>query len=92
MAGFDGTAMQAEFKEVFPEGLTVRQMWFLIKAAKHCRLRCRNNAALNNWANRNFQQFTFREVPKEYNGKSYMGLEIKSKNSGEVVSSVSPEE
>ena len=56
--------------------LTLEQLWWLVKFAKHVRGRCRNNAAFNNYMNRNFPNAKFREVPKEYNGKHYMGLQI----------------
>ncbi len=59
------------------ENLTLEQLWWLVKFAKHVRGRCRSNAAFNNYMNRNFAPAQFKEVPKEYNGKHYMGLQIK---------------
>lgn len=56
--------------------LTLEQLWWLAKFAKHVRGRCRNNSAFNNFMNRNFAPARFSEVPKEYNGRHYMGLKI----------------
>lgn len=93
MTDFDGKEMQEEFNkafgmihlEVFPNEtpkaditkLTLEQLWWLVKFAKHVRGRCRNNTAFNNYMNRNFSPAKFKEVPKEYEEKRYMGLEIK---------------
>lgn len=58
------------------EDLTLGQLWWLVKFAKHVRGRCRNNSAFNNYMNRNFSPAKFREVPKEYQGRHYNGLQI----------------
>lgn len=55
--------------------LTGEQLWWLVKFAKHVRGRCRNNSAFNNYMNRNFNA-SFREVQKEFNGRTYTGLKI----------------
>lgn len=55
--------------------LTAEQIWWLVKFAKHVRGRCRNNSAFNNYMNRNFNA-KFKEVPKEYQGRKYLGLSI----------------
>lgn len=66
--------------EQFPD-LTKEQMWAIVKIIKHCRKRCRNNAALNNYLNRNFTKFRFVEVEKvdSRTGERYKGLEIHDK-------------
>lgn len=62
--------------------LTVRQLWALTKFAKHVRLRCRNNAAFNNFMNAMFPHASFRQVTKTRNNRytglpeSYPGLAI----------------
>lgn len=71
------------------EDLTLKQLWWLVKFAKHIRGRCRSNTALNNYLNRNFSA-QFREVSKTFNGRTFMGLQIikdgeslEDKNDGE---------
>ncbi len=79
---FTGPALKSEFEACFGpiEGLTVRQLWCLVKMMKHCRLRCRSNAALYNYLNGNFTSHSFREVTKVHpDGTTYPGLEITSK-------------
>ena len=74
---FDNPEVDKEFRELFAEPLTVRQAWWLVKVIKHCRQRCRNNAALNNWLNRNFKHLNFKEVQKQReDGSTYPGLSI----------------
>jgi hypothetical protein len=74
---YDGPEVQKEFEDAFGSMPTVRQMWVLVKMIKHCRQRCRNNAALNNWLNRNFKHLRFSEVTKvKQNGETYKGLDI----------------
>jgi hypothetical protein len=58
------------------ENLTLEQLWWLTKFAKHVRGRCRSNAAFNNYMNRNFSPARFENVTKEYNGRTYQGLKI----------------
>lgn len=83
MMNFDGKDVANEFQEAFGfpiENVTVKQAWFLAKLAKHCRGRCRSNAALNNYLNRNFKGLNFKEVAKKTaDGKEYDGLEITAK-------------
>lgn len=80
---FAGSSLQAEFKESFGvsvEQLTVRQMWCLVKIIKHCRLRCRSNAALYNYLNASFVGHRFKEVTKTHkDGTTYPGLHIESR-------------
>ena len=77
---FDGSQVAKEFEDAFGQSmtnLTVRQMWWLVKLIKHCRQRCRNNAALNNYLNRNFEHLKFQQVTKErQDGSTYPGLQI----------------
>src|ERR1051325_5290925 len=61
--------------------LSVQQLWWLTKFAKHVRGRCRNNSAFNNYMNRNFPNAQFSEIPKQYTDdrgfiKHYQGLKI----------------
>jgi len=79
MINFDGPELAGEFHEVFGKEISSidsRQMWWLVKVIKHCRGRCRSNAALNNWLNRNFKHLRFKEVDKEGPRGTYKGLEI----------------
>jgi len=77
---YDGEQVAKEFEEAFGKhinGITAREMWWLVKVIKHCRMRCRNNSALNNWLSRNFKNFRFSQVTKtKQNGETYEGLEI----------------
>jgi hypothetical protein len=80
---FDGKQMQEEFNDAFKdsaltvENLNPKQLWWLVKFAKHVRLRCRNNSAFNNYMNRNFPNASFREVTKtNREGRNYQGLSI----------------
>jgi len=70
-------------QQIKPEGnpllietLTLEQLWWLVKFAKHVRQRCRNNAAFNNYMNRNFAPARFSQVTKEGPRGSYEGLKI----------------
>lgn len=56
--------------------LTIEQLWWLVKFAKHVRGRCRSNVAFNNYMNRNFPHARFENVLKEYSGRAYQGLKI----------------
>lgn len=80
MALFDGQEMQREFEEVFGikiADVSERQAWWLTKFAKYCRLRCRNNAAFNNYMNRNFTGLRFhQEMKTKLTGDEYEGLVI----------------
>jgi hypothetical protein len=78
--------MKANFKEIMSENfgaeLTASQLWALTKLAKNVRLRCRNNAAFNNFMNATFPYANFRQVNKtrvnRFSGlqESYPGLQI----------------
>lgn len=77
MMNFDGEEVRDEFKAAFGveiETLTVAQIQFMVKLMKHARGRCRSNAALTNYLNRNFVGHRFKEVPVE--GKNYDRLDI----------------
>lgn len=74
--------LREEYKELFPNGLGLRQIWFVVKMCKAARLYCRNNIAFNNFMNTTFRGIAeFRQVPKQdAQGKGYTGLEIKMIN------------
>jgi hypothetical protein len=77
---FEGKELRNQFEAAFgikADELTAPQLWFLTKFAKHVRLRCRNNAAFNNYMNASFAPAKFRQVTKtRADGSSYPGLEI----------------
>ncbi len=68
-----------EFKELFNDGMTPKQVWWLVKMMKSARLYCRSNVAFNNFMNAVFRDVAeFRQVPKQdAQGKGYTGLEIR---------------
>ena len=71
--------LREEFKELFPEELSLRQIWLFVKICKAARLYCRNNVAFNNFMNAVFRDIAeFRQVQKQdVQGKGYRALEIK---------------
>ncbi len=85
---FDGSQVSEEFEKAFGRPITslsVAELWWLTKFSKHIRQRARNNAAFNNYMNRNFSHARFKEVSKEnFKGETYDGLEIevKGENNG----------
>jgi hypothetical protein len=83
--GMNETAekLRDEREELFKDGLSSRQIWFIVKAMKAARLYCRSNAAFNNFMNSMFQGAAkFRQVEKENVGwGKYMGLSITMLNS-----------
>jgi hypothetical protein len=75
--------LKKEFEDQFGTSLNARQLWALVKFAKHVRLRCRNNAAFNNFCNAFFNNARFSQVtkqrPNRYNPsqlENYPGLQI----------------
>lgn len=82
MMNFDGQECRESFEKAFGKPineLTVDQVRWIVNVAKHCRGRCRSNAALNNYLNRNFTGHQFKEVPvlkQPSNELDYMKLEI----------------
>lgn len=83
------------FQTIFPD-ITGAQIWAIVKMMKHARLRCRNNAALNNWMNSAFAgKFTFRQVNKQRPKRggmpgemeTYPGLQICDAKTGQPVGS-----
>jgi hypothetical protein len=84
MMRFDGKQVADEFEEAFQRPLSSispRMAWWLVKLIKHCRMRCRNNSALNNYLNRNFKGLRFQQVTKtRQDGSTYPGLEITGKD------------
>jgi hypothetical protein len=80
MAKFYGKEATLAFEKAFGTSeLTTEQLWCLTKFAKHVRLRARNNVAFNNYMGRVFPHAQFKQVPKEYNGRKYEGLQITAK-------------
>ena len=70
--------VKQEIETNFGANLTPKQLWALVKFAKHVRLRCRNNNAFNNFANRVFPYAKFEQVNKtRKDGTSYPGLRIR---------------
>lgn len=72
-----------DIKEAFPDGLTFRQIWFIVKFAKVVRKFARNNSALYNLCNMTFRDTArFFEVEKisTRDGKPYKGLKIEMIN------------
>lgn len=66
MMRFDGSEVAAMFQEAFGkpiQSLTPTQMRWIVNLAKHCRGRCRSNAALNSYLKRNFSHLRFDQVP-----------------------------
>jgi hypothetical protein len=80
--------MNRLIKDLIPElfgdrKLTLQELWAFVKILRIARLRCRNNAALNNQLGAAFPHARFRQVqkqrPSRYNPavmESYPGLEI----------------
>lgn len=90
---FEGSDAAAGFKAAFgieANDFTPEQLWCLTKFAKHVRLRCKHNTAFNNYMNRIFTGARFAQVPKEFQGKYFEGLEITVK--GKVTQQESAEE
>lgn len=71
--------LREEFKELFKEGMTPKQVWWVVKMMKSARMYCRSNAAFNNFMNMIFEGTAeFRQVSKQDSqGKVYTGLEIR---------------
>lgn len=79
MMRFEGDPVIRQFEEAFGikgDEMTPAQLIWIIKVIKHCRGRCRSNAALHNYLKRTFTGLSFREVPREFKGKRYLALEI----------------
>jgi hypothetical protein len=70
--------LREESKELFKDGLSFRQVWWVVKMMKAARLYCRSNVAFNNFMNLIFQGTAkFRQVEREgAGGKKYMGLAV----------------
>jgi len=80
MMNFDGREFAEGFQRAFGtdvKDLTVEQVRWLVNVVKHCRGRCRSNAALDNYLNRNFVGHRFQEVTRP--GTDYPVLEITKK-------------
>lgn len=75
MMKFEGAEVSKLFKAVFGTTVDVHMMGWLIKVIKHCRGRCRSNAALKNYLARSFPDLVFGEVEKTGKfGKPYKAL------------------
>jgi hypothetical protein len=70
--------LREESKELFKDGLSFRQVWWIVKMMKAARLYCRSNVAFNNYMNMVFGDIgEFRQVEREgLGGKKYMGLAV----------------
>lgn len=79
MIRFDGSAVHEQFRELFGEDITPTQAMWLIKVIKHCRGRCRSNAALRNYLVGAFPTLRITEVPREWKGREYMALHIEDR-------------
>ncbi len=82
MMRFTGKEVLEQFTATFgiqPEDMTPEQVMFFVKFSKHIRGRCRNNAALKNHLVSSFPNMTFRDVQKEWKGRSYTALQITSR-------------
>ena len=71
--------LREEYNELFKDGLSFRQLWWIVKICKAVRLYCRSNVAFDNFLNSVFKgKAEFRQVPKQdTQGREYTGLEIK---------------
>lgn len=71
--------LRAEYKELFKDNLTFRQLWWVVKMMKAARMYCRSNVAFNNFMNSVFKDVAqFRQVEREGPaGKKYPGLAVK---------------
>jgi len=68
--------LKEDFEQEFGK-LSSRKLWILVRFAKWVRLRCRSNAAFNNFANSFFPYAKFKQVTKvKPSGESYLGLTI----------------
>lgn len=91
MARIEGREVQQKMCEVFgikPEDITPAMVFFLVKVAKHCRLRCRSNTALRNWLMRGFPslKITTYDAPSKFKaGETYEALSIVNPHKGSAV-------
>lgn len=84
---FESPQLVDQFKASFGksiEELTVQEVWWLVKLAKHIRGRCRSNVALRNYLARNFTGHNFREVTVEGNRGPFKALAISPKHSPDI--------
>ena len=74
--------LKKEVVELFPDGLTYRQLWWVTKLAKGARLYCRSNVAFNNYFNQIFAgRAKFEQVTKtKPSGETYPGLKVTVRN------------
>jgi hypothetical protein len=87
------TQLKKEIEQSFGTHFTSDQMWTLVKLCKHVRMRCRNNAAFNNFFNAAFPNFRFAQVTKKrQDGSTYPGLRITNLAGEEVIGGEDEEE
>lgn len=98
MARIEGSEVQSQICEAFgikPEQLTPSQIFLLVRIAKHCRLRCRSNAALNNWLKKGFPALKITTVEMQskfrYN-EVYNALRISNPLQVDKIEETEPEE
>jgi len=89
MMRFEGENVSREFEAQFKipfKDMSVGQLWWIIKIAKHVRGRCRSNAALHNYLARTFTMFKFSACPaKTRDGRDYEKLIIMKDGHGQVM-------
>ncbi len=71
--------LREEFKELFKDRMTPKQVWWVVKMMKSARMYCRSNVAFNNFMNAVFRGVAeFKQVHKQDDqGRGYTGLEIR---------------
>lgn len=84
---YEPQVLNTELKSRFEvEEVTPEMAWVLVKLMKHARLRCRNNAALNNYLREAFPELRFDQVEKKKaDGTFYEGLQITWRDSARQV-------
>ncbi len=86
--------LREERNELFKDGLSFRQVWWIVKMMKAARLYCRSNTAFNNFMNSVFDKAVkFRQIERESpDGKKYMGLMVTMlRSDGTVTEEVAPD-
>ena len=77
MAGYDHRQrVKAKLEAAFGGELTAAQIEAMVAFAKLVRFRARNNAALPNLCGGVFPYARFRNVPRQWLGKTYQALEV----------------
>lgn len=77
MAGYDHRQrVKAKLEQAFGGELSAEQIDALVTFAKLVRFRARNNNALPGLCSSVFPYARFRNVPREWQGRSYQALEV----------------